>query len=214
MRPNGRTLRKILMKNRGLPLWGPRAYIRIRLPVSVFPVPPPSLEYSQDWGREVFRGFWKKPLGDGTFETRYIYCTSSSEPPSTEQGSFHFLEALGATRYRWWEGRFSVRPKEGPRTHFDLPVGEIEAHRAWSNWKDTYLHGLFLKDRGPVLQAFLEAGDFARNHDADLSKDGRYLYVTYSAKWLRVESFQRFIADLKRAFRVADKHGVDARVLR
>ena len=221
MRPNGRTIRKVLMKSRRLHLWGPRSYIQVRLPMSVFPVPPPSQEYSRKWGLESFNGFWKRELDNGTIEYRHISKVSSSAPPTADDGRFHFLEEVnepGGSRYVWWEGKFAVYSKGEKLTRTDLPIEDIAAHRAWSIWKEAHLYGFFPESRGPVMRGFLETADFATTHfgtisdQTDLSR--RYAYLTYTVKWYERETFQQFIASLKRTFRVADKHGVDARLMR
>jgi hypothetical protein len=72
MRPNGRTLYKTLMKGRRSVFWGRRAFLTIRLPASVFLVPRSPIDYCKDWGMALAGGMWKKDLGDGVTEFRYI----------------------------------------------------------------------------------------------------------------------------------------------
>lgn len=205
MRPNGRTIYKVLMKGRVLSFWGWRALVTVRLPVSIFTVPRPSMDYCKEWGAEAFGG-WELVRPDGHVEYREITRAYSPSPV-----------APGWTVR--WEGICRVLAlKSDPGMfpsvvdQYPIPDEAIEAHKAVDAWKDRYITGAVDAERGPVLDAFLQASGYAKTHYVDI--DGEWAYFTYSVKPFYKDRARAFCADLKRAFRVAHEHGVDARLQR
>ena len=73
MRPNARTIKKVLMKGRNVVFWGSRAFLTVRFPASVAPPRPnpPPVPQGTGW-RELFGGHWIRelPVGDIPLEER------------------------------------------------------------------------------------------------------------------------------------------------
>lgn len=214
MRPNGRTIYKVLMKGRATVFWGRRAYITVRLPTSVFPVPRPSVNYCKDWGEQIFSGTWSTRVSPEVMEYRDICRSSSYTPPESAKTGIHFLE-VNDSYYSWWEGTLTrVHGTKGASDWLveTLPESVIAQHRAVDDWDERYLTGNTEAERGPVLDAFLTAANWAKTHYTALTPE--FLYITYSVKWFYHNRAHRFCGDLKRAFRVATAYGVDARLIR
>lgn len=226
MRPNGRTLYKVLMKGRQSVFWGRRAFLTVRLPASVIPVPRPPIDYCKDWGEDL-GNIWVKDLGDGVEEVRHLGEISSGGDPRVDRdedaAEIHFLteEKEGVyTLFSWWEGTLTVvRPAESDteeptRETSDLSVEAITAHKALRDWNAMYMDGTVGAERGVVLDAFLAASNAAKTHYTAMSEDGQLLYITYSVKWFYKSRARRFCADLKRAFRAAAENNVNAKLIR
>lgn len=217
MRPNARTIRKVLLRNCAHVIWGRRAFITVRLPLSVIP-PIPSLDYAASWGDPSgFEGSWETP---GPDETRLITRISSLTSMRAPEGNnnVHFLETEEHGEHKcyiWWEGaryRMSQNYKLIPDSEELLPESVVGAHRDYVRWCSKYLHGTDGPTGNPVMDAFLAASNHAKTHYANIN--GSFLYLTYSVKPMYPDRPRRFACDLKRAFRIATKHGVDARLLR
>jgi hypothetical protein len=213
MRPSNRTIYKVLMKGRKGAFWGPRAFVTVRLPVSVLPAPVPSVDYCKGWGWSTTEvGGWLKDLGDGVTEIRYIHRVHSSTDPTLRGPPTPAIHHLTAERrgeqvtYYWWEGILAViRTVDGTETQerFELPAEAITAHRAVYEYSAKYLSGAMddtvLQD--PTLRAFLTVADYAKLHDVALH--GQFLYLTYAVKWFLPGATRLFSRELSRAFRVA-----------
>lgn len=223
MRPNGRTLYKVLMKGRRNSFWGRRAFLTVRLPLSILPVPCPSKDYAKGWGEEVADGHWRTESEDGGVCIHNISEVSSTSNPKDlfseeELEQIHYITSrneYGYESFSWWEGEKSILDGSGQIVETEpLPIEAIDAHRAWVFWANSYLHGENDVERGPALEAFLQASHRAKTHYASFSEDGKYLYFTYSVKPFLRERTKRFCSDLKRAFEVAHAHGIDAKLSR
>lgn len=225
MRPNGRTLYKVLMKGRGIVFWGRRAFLTVRIPACVLPVPRPPIDYCKGWGVEIMDGMWEKHRGDGAVEHRSISRLSSGDDPRTfankEPAIIHHLtsEIVGGwTIYRWWEGTLRIVHNEGTDEEVversNLPAEDITAHQTVCEWRERYMDGTREAVRGIVLDAFLNATQRAKTHYAHLSEDGRFITFTYSVKWFYHGRTRRFCSDLARAFRIATNNGIDVKLMR
>ena len=274
MRPNARTIKKVLMKGRAVVFWGSRAYLTVRLPASVAPPRPnraPRPPKDQVGWEESFRGHWTReiPVSDIPLEEREemglvrtdgspvedtdilweswviskLYC-STDPRDDYEEGEEHGIEDRhvllegepelvelkdGTTQKfqscTYWEGllRHNVRKagEEFDREHIDeytLPPEEIDAYIALETWEDKYMVGCQLEEGGEpvseVLEEFLQAGWYAKTHYYSVSKDERYIYLTYSVMWFYPDRKFGFSSALARAFRVAHDQGIDAKLVR
>lgn len=226
MTPNGRTLHKVLMKGRQRVIWGSRAFLTVRLPATVLPIPRPSIDYCREWGEELGDGLWEKDLGDGTKEIRRIVRWTGGTLPESDSdeptATVHFLveeksEWSDYTTFSWWEGTRHV-VRDAPDDRYEkiedkeLSVEDIAAHRALHQWHAACF-GYGAKN-GTVLDAFLFAAGFAKTHYTAFSPDDRYLYLTFSVKWYQHRGARRFCAELKRAFRYAAEKNIDAKLCR
>lgn len=225
MKPNGRTIYKVLMRGRGSVFWGLRAFVKVRLPASVIPVPCPPLDYTKDWGTEISGGLWEKDLGDGVSQIVYIsHVTSGGDPREYGEdngATIHFLHEekhlyWNESLFQWWEGTLRRVNGTTPEETLQLPAEAVAAHKALHEWHRMYLDGLEDPSvaRGPVLDAFMEATGCAKTHYTGFSGDGQFLYLTYSVKPMYKRRARQFCADLKRAFRVAAENGVKAKLMR
>lgn len=203
---NGRTIHKILMKSRTQSLWGRRAYIRVRLPLSAVPVSAPSRDYCADWGVEDGVGYWSKTV-DGVQEVRDIAKWSGRKDLVPADARVVTVYPAYST---WLEGTVW----RGGEIVGEIDPVAVLAHRDWMAWHDNYLLGMGTVNRGPVLEAFIRAARYAKTHYVVIDGDGSY--ITYSVKWgkhLNVNT-RRFSADLRRALNVAKAHNVPVKVTR
>lgn len=208
---NARTIFKRLVANRRTVFWGRRAILTVTLPADVIPVPAPPRDYCAGWGEETFYGHWARSLDDGSTEHHSIRRIFGMSAPG-EGRHAHLVEQNG-DECAWWEAERYINngTSMSPLTLLDADI--VAAHAAYMAWEDAYLHGSRDADRGPVLDAFLEAGWHARATYPEVVGD-RLLFA-YSVKYAgQRETMLRFSADLARAMRVARANGVDPRVRR
>lgn len=202
--PNGRTIYKILMKRASETFWGDRAFVTVRLPISLVSVPCPPNDYCKDWGDPTYSG-WKKYVGDGIIERRSVY----------KESQYSFDDDADPN-CNCWCGEISIEDrKNGGYFTALMPDEDILSHVALAEWQEKYLNGIGDRDDlHPVHKAFLDCRRFAATHYPRLSEDKRYMYFTYSVKHRYHNRKMRFCADLKRAFRLSKKHGINAKLMR
>jgi len=246
MRPNARTIRKILMRNRLQVLWGRRAFLKIRLPMDLVPEPMPDISFAEGWGPQGFSGHWSEELEDGTLRVRTIQKVYGGDPrpvdeedaeteeedseDPTEAGPVRFnppplfveQSPYNEDSFTWWEGFegiFNPATLDSPFiSQNTLDPEFVEKWKAYQEWYDKYAHGDFDQKgakESPVLLAFTSmAARYTKTHYVDFSADQKWMYITYAVKWFYPQTKLRFAADLKKAFRIADSAGVEAKLLR
>jgi len=229
------------MRNRHNVFWGRRAFVTARLPATVLPEPEPPkpgpldlLDSGSGW-EEGFSYNWfrKVPQGDGTvihevYDVSKAYTNhdprkNSDAGPDEDHAEIierHLIrEYEDRDWFIWWRGvrRWTVLP-DGVEPDGDsvwqeepLPEEDVDRAMAWDRWRDKYLVGLVGGTGNPVLDAFHDAAYAAKTTYPYVR--GEYVYITYSVKWFYPRRKARFCADLHRAFRVARRHGVKAKLL-
>lgn len=240
---NGRTIKRRLMENRANVMWGRRAFVTARLPLSVLPEPVPErpgpsdlLDPGAGWEEGfAYNWFRKVPHGDGTvlhevYDVSKSYINFDPRKNSDEDdGPFverHLIrEREDRDWFIWWSGHRlrAVLPEGEDPDRVDyrvdwqeepLPEEDVDRAMVWDQWSTKYLRGLAPMGEGtgnPVLDAFHDAVNAAKTTYPYVR--GKYVYITYSVKWFYPRRKARFCADLHRAFRVARKHGVKAKLL-
>lgn len=233
---NARAIKKRLMRGRVRSFWGRRAFITVRLPLSVIPVELPPEPHPRDdpevadpelWESDMFGG-WRRDLdasgrpvdildydGDVTIESWSFASVSCGEDPRErlEIADRHVCESHGI--FRWVEGkhvrghRLAGGPYEITRRR-RLSDDLVDAHIAWADAQRRYLEGVLGETGSDVLDAFHAAATWARTTYPEVC-DG-FLYIAYSVKWFYADQKYRFCADLSRAIRLARANGVDVRV--
>lgn len=213
--PNGRTIYKVMIKNRARVFWGARAFVVVRLPRSLLPDPPPQLE-RPEWGERDALGSWVRTRPDGATEIRSISCLMSSRAP--EDALFVQVKDDDPEDgwVEWWEGRSDVfqgelKP-ENMRPGEPIAAEDVATERNYREWCRQFVDWQGEADLHPVIEAFAEAGGWAQTHYGRLTD--RHLYVLYSVKACYPDRMRKVAAGLKRAFRVARAHGVDAKLMR
>ena len=227
MRPNGRTLYKVLHKSRRKGGWGGRFSIMVRLPASLYAECVPPMNYAENWGDKLFLGQWSKKLENGLEEFRHISCIYSPLDPgevdlSGQWGTLHFVEKVslavgdeGVPHWSFWTGTCKTYRNLGdPLTRetlstVDLPIEDIIAHKEMIEFRSHY----FSEGRGshPVLSNFQALNDGI--HQLFFSGNGKWLFLTYFDIHSSIEGRRKLCAGLKRAFRIAHENGVDARLI-
>ncbi len=223
MRPNGRTLYKVLHKSRRKGDWGGRFSIAVRLPASLYAECAPPMNYAENWGDHLFFGQWSKKLGDGLEEFRDISCIYSPLDPgevdlSDRWGTPHLVEKVDGQDPHWsfWTGTCKTyRNVDDPLTRetlstVDLPIEDIIAHKEMLEFRSRYFSGG--RGRHPVLSNFQALNDGI--HQPFFSGDGKWIFLTYFDIHSSIEGRRKLCAELKRAFRIAHENGVDARLMR
>lgn len=187
--------------------------------MSAIPEPRPSMPYDKELG-EPWGGMWKRELGSGLTQLTVISRLSSSSDPRlfdpTEERyrTPHCVIPSPYHGFEWYEGSRVTRSNEVETFRRDLTAEEMEPHVLRAEWSRLFL--TYHEDgshQGPVLDAFLLATNWAKTHYTEISKDGRFVYITYSSKLHRSRCL-RVSAAVSRAFHVAHEHGIDARIIR
>lgn len=227
---NGRAIRKRLMRCRARTLFGKRAFLRVRVPLTIYPEPSPTIPSFP--GEEVYGGCWLLEREDGSQDAVVISNPSSGTNPHTLDGPEmpRFVEKK-PDYWQWWTGWKHTVPAgatpEETRECFnrgeDLPIEVIERYRRVSGWESTFIHGLpqapyethdgwANDDRWAVASALLDAGDHAKAVYPDAN--GKFMTLTFSVKWKYPQRVRRFSAAIHRVFDLARKQGVGIKVLR
>lgn len=200
------------MRSRARVFWGNRAYLTVRLPVTLvgsLPPPPVSLP---GLNHSALEGSWENEN-----ETEFVHIgrlVSSCDPRESERQAWqtpHFVEQLGEDSWQWWEGHRTRRLSEssaGRYTQEREPLSEsiIGQHKAHCEWIDA----LYEFGKHPVLDAFLSASRWSKSFG--LHTEGDRLFAVYGVKWFYPWTKRGFSADLARAVRCAKRHGVPCRV--
>lgn len=215
---NGKTAKKLLMRGRTKSFWGRRAYLTVRLPLSLVPTPCPEPVTFAGLSAEG-DGTW---MNEDTTEIVHAYKASIGTDPrklarmAHEPVYFATKEYDGDDGYEHWTFWTGTHYRtigtlaDGRGIHEKTPIDEatVARHKAYVEWHDRLHHtGL-----NPVLDAFVEAGDSAKATYFEVEGDN--LLVTYGVKYFYPNRKRRFAAKLARAFRTAKALGIQVRALR
>lgn len=240
---NARTIRKNLMRNRRTSFWGRRAFVTVRLPLTLFPPLPPPFPTPLDQnptaqGWKEGYGCWYRriPAAQLTAEERaawnvgeaetiverwrfgVVMCSTDPRKWAENIGRIadrHVLRS-GLHSYDWWEGVHSLSIV-GPD---DVEQGE--QHRSLApELIDQYMARRLWEDKwvsgmeGATDQPVVDAFLSAANYAKTTYHRiaGEYVYLTYSVKWFYPRYKLRFATDLHHAFDVARQHGVSVRLM-
>lgn len=227
---NGRTVRKLLMRNRENRGWGSRAYLTIRVPMSLVPTPCPPPSRFPGLSPMGFSGHWANQD-----ESKYVsihQCTLGNDPRLDEdpedplQRPMYFI-SLDSTReyegkpgeppqivenWSYWTGcrnhQIGVHDCGRPSyTSEDLTEEEVGHEKAFQEW----FHILQEPDIHPVLDALRLASEFAKSTNWARTDDGQ-LVVTFGVKWFYPDRKLRFASAISRAFRIARQMGLKLKV--
>lgn len=204
---NARTLRKHLMKTRERNFWGDRAYLTVRLPVSLVGAPRPSPLNFPGLVQE-YDGWWTNESGSKHIRISQVFSSKNPETNEDLDCEPHFIEKVRSD-WVYWTGEV-VTQLEGDDTPVieSLPQALIAQHKALVDWMGKARSGA----SNPILESFCEAGDYARSTNWQVDEAGDFLYVTYGVKWRYPQQKLRFCADLSRALKLAKASGVSAKV--
>lgn len=200
---NGKTVKKLLMKNRRRVFWGARAYLTVRLPVELLPGPLPK--------KPTIEGLKESEFCEGHWEnedlTEYVYIFKSQANREPEDGYFQELTHDGPTYRLWsyWKGERCVR--DGSTERYEAVSEEIVGqYKVWHEWSRS-LHRF---GNGEVLDAFVEASSHAKVFSVWVRNGFVHLY--YGVKWKYPNRKLAFSAALSRAVKLAAREGYRARV--
>lgn len=260
---NARSIKKRVMKNRRLTFWGRRSLVTVRLPLALFPPPPPDYptpsslypgraQTAEEGGwKETFRGHWFRtvPISSLPAEEQADFDPGDEDQWVQESWSISQLhggpdprlaypdgkhgmadrhiivtdtweDANGVTRnsFKWWEGVFlsQVTPEKNSvlsrdkSQDFAIDPEIIDQFIARREWEDKYLVGMDGDTGHEVIDSFLAAAEHAKTTYHRVTD--RFVYLTYSIKWFYMDEKLRFCADLKHAFDVARKNGIQVKV--
>lgn len=230
---NARTVRKILVRGRRGSFFGERARLTVRLPWSIFPVPPPppmpanyvcnglSISYTRlnDKGEpEHTLDFWESCTVGPVRDKPNVY--------------FEWADPWMAgdeviDQFRHWtieKSRVDDPKVEVPVTAED--VAALEAHLALKDWKDAVqgvpgsrnlvlsgVDGHFDTRRG-LCRPFYRAREHAKTMAIDIDYANRCVYLTYGVKYFQYPARGGFCSELAAAMRKAKKHGVPVRIFK
>jgi len=233
---NARTVKKLLMKGRHDIMWGRRAMVTARLPMSVLPEPMPPAVPKEVGEPDAFAGYYKRMEGEHRIFTNISEVSAGRDPRKRKDAdAIHYLtEEHGEydttdddgnpvkekwSDYTWWEIVELVQERTGPDEHDwktiekrQGPVEYLDIYRKYKMWCEKYLRGMHGQTGSDVLDAFLAAGDWAKTTYPWTDKD--YIYITYSVKWRYPRRKFGFSADIARAVRYAKRKNVPVRILR
>lgn len=202
--PNARTIRKVLMRNRGYEFWGPRSRIAVIVPMSLFPTPAPKFV---DPGESAgFVGTWLVEE-DGKFSYYHIGSVYSNKPPENAL----FTEEKEYGGFEWWEGRknvYSDPERNDLLCTEDLPVDLISSFKDHSKWIEENCK--YYIGNNPVQEALMNCCNYSATCYYDVRE--KDVVFEYSVKW-RYPVFE-FCSALSRAFEIAGKNGYKLKLIK
>jgi hypothetical protein len=209
---NGKTAKKLLMRGRAHGFWGRRAYLTVRLPLSIVSPPPPAPVFPGLAPSPYLDGLWLSPDESEHVSIEQLFCgadPSAFQHKPWEPVYFAERERPDPAHGGWsfWTGHRGRKVGDGVE-HEPLPMDIVAMHRA----RDAWQRALYRYGQNDVLDAFLATGEWAKS--MDWAVDGEHLLVMYGVKWFYPERKRRFAALLSRAMKTAKRAGVAARVLR
>jgi hypothetical protein len=204
---SGRAILKRVMRNRGHGLKGWR-YVNVRLPLTIFPEPPPDMTLARDWGEEAATGFWKKDLGDGRVRRTVITPSYGDVAPADAVLVKHKGEGL-----KWWEGLTWVEVNGvvvGDKTH--LPIEEVRAVYARHVWETCWIDGHTTTgvEFPQILLDLYEAAYWGEGMYYDIKGD--WVYLRLFVKSYMRNHRDKFVKCLTSALREACKSNTPIRI--
>jgi hypothetical protein len=204
---NARAIKKHLMGGRASTFFGRRAYISVRLPVSLLGTQPP--QFTPEGFKEgTFKGEWEN---EDESVAVIITKVHSGRDPAEGKYSTHerplFIEDDGYGGWSFWSGYFARRVDD-KMVYEPVPDEWVAQHRTYSEWADS----LHCYGNHPLLDAFLSAGESAKTTDFQLTN--KWLDIVFGVKWFYPGRKLRFCRDLSGAIRLARKENISVRLLR
>jgi hypothetical protein len=207
---NPRSIRKRLMCRRVDSLWGPRACLTVRIPLSALPERPPAIP--KTLGKQV----------DG--EAKFLRTDDQGRAVVTTVDEVFVVDEPEGIAFREEEHGFAwIEIVERTFEDYDGPNEQIVAEKrgdpeiealvsAREAWFDRYLR---CSGQGvPFLDAFVRARTFAAAMYSTVDDETGSIVLDYRVQWYRPSYKRRFCADLAGAMAQARKAGVIARVSR
>lgn len=235
---NARAVKKRVLRMRRVSFWGRRAYVSLRIPMSVYPEPCPVFIVPLDWKPEESLGAcWRIPTLEAASDQRaYVSIskiTSGTDPrknPDKEE-AFRFLECRETwtdragkvhEHWEWWEGVIRVGREyvdaEGNKQwellkQINLPDDVVAAYRRESCWHAKYIQRMksFEGDDRGFFARMWETQSWARATYGYV--EGNHVVVTWAVKWFYSETLARFCASLGRLLKVAKREGIPVKLL-
>lgn len=240
---NGKTAKKLLMRGRDSVFWGRRAFLTVRLPLSLVPEPvPPRVPVDRVGESTGMGGYWKRSDENGhTVLTAISHPSSGGDPQRfidrgeikvpvyhVNHESYEYDETdddgkvIGketSHHYDWWEIHEYVfdnydTPEQKQIEDRAGSADLVDMYRARKQWIEKYTQGRGGEGTGiPVLDGFLVAAYWAKTTYESVDEARGWFYITYSVKWFYSHRKRGFARDLSRAMKRAKKAGVLARVV-
>lgn len=218
---NARAIRKKLMRSRRRVLWGQRAYMRLRLPMSVLSSPPPPQpDIPAGWKEGLWEGHWQSPDEKECIHISRSSCGVNPEEWDTDDMDEDasptrkplFIEQDEYGTWKFWTGHRSVlvgEDEKGEPIHeyHAIPLEMVAAYKAYAEWKDK----LYYPGNGQVLDAFNEAGNSAKS--VHWWVEGGVVTVEFGVKWFYADRKLRFCRDLSKAMKLAHGLGIRTRIV-
>lgn len=210
---NARAIKKRLMRSRS----GYRAYLTVRLPLSLAGNPPPDIRelLPDGFNDDFFEGTWVRNEGmDHRMDEQIsIQQVCSGSDPRTRDDLVDRQNPVLISQpapgvWKWWYGYWSkptsvVEQGQIVYTHDPIPDEWVERYAAEYEWK----RRLFLEPIHPVFDVFQDAANWGKTFDHSVV--GNRILIHYTVK---KHSWRDFCKAIRKAMSVARKAGVDARV--
>lgn len=212
---NARTVKKFVLRRRCHSLFGRRAFVEAKVPMSIYPEPCPAFVPP---GKPWLDGVWTQRQGDKIALTAIEHVSSGSDPSINADHTPHFVEH-DRFGWSWWE--CSVKYfQTSPGVEDDLlpdpdtcigeeegPVELIAVYRAREKWLSKYVHGEVDRRSFPELvRRLIDVGSWARATYGNVSKDS--VIVQWSVKWFYPDTLRGFSNSLSRTMRAFKRAGV------
>ena len=207
---NGKTAKKCLMRGRTTSWWGRRAYLTVRVPVSLVPTPMPAPVRFEGFRAGPFPGLWESLAGSETITiSRVMVGHDPNVGAILPWQPVYFANRAPTVRaaYEVWSYWTGTRIEDA-REYTALDEATVGRHKAHQEWLDR----LQLEGLHPVLDALVFAGSEAKSVHFEVK--GHDIFVTFGVKWFYPDTKLRFAANLGKAFRVAKRIGIPIRAIR
>lgn len=193
-------IRKILMRGKIKTFWGERAYIKVAVPLALFPENPPPFELDPYLNED---GYYIK---DGLIYN--LYKVTGPDPTNeVNYNEIHFLSKVEEENYyQWWEG--ILLDKNTHKKVGEIPENIIAQYVKRRKWVNKYIYG---NDSSAVFQALNIAACYAKGPYYDLRTDN--LILTYGVRWFYPDRKRKFCAALANACQYARYMGHPLRIL-
>ena len=215
---NARAIKKKLMRSRSRVLWGQRAYLTVRLPLSVLPSQPPSLPFiPEGWKRGYLQGCWEAPDGAESIHINHwtgaVPTWQEGDAPQ-ERPYFVEYDAEDDTHHHW-TGHRCVRAGQDEKGRpvydfFPLDVALIAQQKARVEWERTLWERPV--GNGPVIDAMNKVGNCAKSTRWNVEDD--CVTVEFGVKWFYPYWKFGFCRALSKALKLARRLGVKAEIVR
>lgn len=201
---NGKTVRKMLMRNRASTFFGSRAYLTVRVPLSALGLTAPEPVTFDGMDLGCVSGMWMTP--DESSFVSISSLTSGHDPREFAHEDWEEPRFLECDRYgwSWWEGWRGAKI-DGAIVREALPDDVVARHRDYINWI-AYLDHI----DHPLMHRLMDVSSWCKTHYWEVRGD--HLMLTYSVKWFYPNRRLGFAAALSRAIKAAKRMGIAVRV--